>query len=146
MSEDNKVIDFNEMRKKRDEVLAAAKTAQISGVVEPGMLGGLCDVIDGQDQLLKMIVNDLQVLAHKVNQLEGVSFNSGLYLENLQTVVKENVPDGEKKLRETWNRDIVPRLKELKDSQEKVKNEADAAAKAAQSKIIMPNSGIIVQK
>ena len=142
-NKNNQVIDFMKMKKARDEAKLEASKAKLDPNSNPALLDKLIEVIDNQDQIMSMIINDLQIHAQKLAQLEALNFNAGLYLENIQTVLREEVGISEDIFREKWNRDIVPRLKELKQAQDKVAKEAK---RKAESSIILPNSDIIVPK
>lgn len=149
-----KVIDFTEMKAKRDAAKADAKTAKFTGSANADLMDRLCEVIDNQDAFVGMIIQDFQLLVGRIGQLEAAQFNASLYIENIQTIVQEHFVEtegltkeqAEDRFRETWNRDIVPRLKILKDEQEKVSKELARKKAKSDSKIILPEKGFIIPK
>ncbi len=135
------IINFTELKKKRDDAQAEAQKALDSNEAElltPELLTKLVDLIDGQDKVTGMLLHDMMILAKKLEMVEVTNFNNAASLQVVITILKEKFADVVKQsdFQEIWERDIAPQLQELQEKQK-------AAEKKESSDLILPNNTII---
>ena len=133
------VIDFEELKQKRDAVTAEAKEVLESEDQAPTneLVSKLCELVEAQDKVSGMLLHDLMVLARKVEMVEVSNFNNAASLQVAVTLLKEKFDITQEDFQAVWDRDVAPQLKKLQDMQQE-------AEEAEKSNIILPNNGNII--
>lgn len=102
---DKPVLDFQEFKKKRDEIRA--------GTLGGKSLDAVCDLLDKQDEMLQMLIHDVLALSEECNKLRAMSINIGSSLSAVTIALEQNGILEVAKIQEVWERDMKPALEKL---------------------------------